>query len=147
MNLDPALLFLHGRKMSAPLFQVIVCAAIRDGAGRVLLTRRAPGKKLAGFWEFPGGKLEYGEECEAALHRELREELGIEVAVTKLLHIKPHLYEHGAVLILFYLCENPQGKITLSDHDELVWLTPAELAEQENLLPANQEVLALLAGC
>jgi 8-oxo-dGTP diphosphatase len=137
--------FLHVQHMATPLFQVIVCAAIRDTNGRILLTRRAPGKKLAGFWEFPGGKLEHGEECEAALRRELHEELGITVTVTKLLQIKSHVYEHGAVLILFYLCENPQGQIKLIDHDKMAWLTPQELSEHEGLLPANREVLKILS--
>lgn len=130
--------------MSPPLFQVIVCAAIQNQDGRILITRRAPQKKLGGYWEFPGGKLEHGEECEAALRRELKEELGITVGHAQLLQAKPHVYDHGAVLILFYLCKDLQGKLTLTDHDALKWLTPQELSEHEGLLPANREVTTLL---
>ena len=60
---------------------LVVAAALVDRAGRVLVQRRPPGKALAGLWEFPGGKVEPGEDPESALHRELREELGIEVSV------------------------------------------------------------------
>lgn len=126
-------------------FNVIVCALLRDDQGRVLLTRRKPEKKLGGLWEFPGGKLEYGEELIAALTREIREELGVEIAVTRLLHVKPHVYEHTAVLILFYEGRITTGTMQLTDHDASVWLTPAELARHEGLLPANQEVIKMLA--
>lgn len=125
-------------------FNVVVCVLLRDGQGRILLTRRKPEKKLGGFWEFPGGKLEHGEELIPALTREIREELGVEIEITRLLHVKPHVYEHAAVLILFYEGRIAGGKIRLIDHDASVWLTPAELAGQEGLLPANQEVIKML---
>lgn len=127
-------------------FNVIVCVLLRDSQGRVLLTRRKPGKKLGGFWEFPGGKLEHGEELIPALTREIREELGVEITVTRLLHIKPHVYEHAAVLILFYEGRITSGTMQLTDHDACVWLTPTELARQEGLLPANREVIDILSA-
>jgi 8-oxo-dGTP diphosphatase len=126
------------------LFQVIVCVLLRDEAGRVLLTRRKADKKLGGFWEFPGGKLEYGEDLVMALKREIREELGVEIEVARLLHVKPHIYEHAAVLILFYEGRITGGTVQLTDHDTFVWLTPAELTKQAGLLPANQEVIKML---
>jgi 8-oxo-dGTP diphosphatase len=71
----------------------VVCGLIEDGNGRLLACRRPPEKHLGGLWEFPGGKVELGESPEAALVRELREELGIETEITGALH--PH--EHDAL--------------------------------------------------
>jgi 8-oxo-dGTP diphosphatase len=121
----------------------VVCAAIVDGKGRVLIARRAPDKKLGGKWEFPGGKLEPGEELEAALVREIREELHVSIRVKSLLHVRPYVYPHGNVLILFYLCDSLTGEVKLTDHDEVRWCTVAELGELP-LLPANEEALAKL---
>lgn len=124
-------------------FKVIVCGAILNKEKKIFLARRKAEKKLGGFWEFPGGKLEHGEELEAALKREIKEELTIDINITKLLHIKPYVYDHGAVLILFYLCDYVSGDITLKDHDTYEWCAAHEL-EQHNLLPANEEVLDML---
>lgn len=130
--------------MSAPLFQVIVCAALKRTDGRILVMRRAPGKKMAGFWEFPGGKLEKDEECENALARELSEELGIAAGRCDLIHAKAHTYPHASVLILFYVCSEFSGEIQMRDHDALEWLLPHELKSFSGLLPANQEVISKL---
>lgn len=124
-------------------FKVIVCAAILNKENKIFLARRKPEKKLGGFWEFPGGKLEWGEELESALKREINEELGISISIKKLLHIKPYVYDHGAVLILFYLCNYESGDISLKDHDTFEWCSAQDL-EQHNLLPANEEVIAIL---
>lgn len=124
-------------------FNVIVCAAIYNKEGQVFLARRSPDKKLGGFWEFPGGKLEHGEEVEQALHREIHEELDIQISIQKLLHIKTHQYNHGAVLILFYLASLEKGEPKLIDHDQCAWLNPNEI-ENYKLLPANKEVLEIL---
>lgn len=123
-----------------PLFQVVVCAAIVNAGKKVLIARRASGKKLAGFWEFPGGKLEPCEELETALLRELKEELGVTVRIKKILTIKPYVYPHGNVLILFYLCDSLVGEVKLIDHDEIRWCDIAELKTLQ-LLPANEEAL------
>lgn len=126
-----------------PLFQVVVCAAILDEENRILIARRAPGKKLGGKWEFPGGKLEPGEDLEAALKREIREEMDVDIRVKSLLHVRPYVYPHGNVLILFYLCDSLTGEVKLLDHDEVRWCTVNELRELP-LLPANEEALAKL---
>ena len=122
---------------------MIVCAAIANEDGKIFIARRKSEKKLGGFWEFPGGKLEPGEELEAALKREIREELSVEINCLRLLHIKPFVYEHGAVLILFYLCQHQSGEFQLTDHDESCWLKPQELKTLK-LLPANEDVLKIL---
>lgn len=129
--------------MKNTLFHVIVCAAIANEDGKIFIARRKPEKKLGGFWEFPGGKLEPGEDLEPALKREIREELNVEINAIRLLHIKPFVYEHGAVLILFYLCRHASGEFQLIDHDDCRWLKPQELKTLK-LLPANEDVLKIL---
>lgn len=108
-----------------------------------MIAERRADKKLGGFWEFPGGKLEVGESLENALLREIKEELGISIHVHKLLHIRPYSYAHGDILILFYLCDSPQGELQLSDHSQARWCTMIEL-KRLNLLPANEEALEKL---
>lgn len=125
------------------LFHVIVCAAIKNSENQILLARRKAGKKLGGFWEFPGGKLEAGEDLLAALRREIREELKLEISNEKLLHIKPFAYPHGQVLILFYVCDLQSGTPELVDHDEIRWCHISEMQDLE-LLPANEELITSL---
>ena len=83
---------------------VVVAAAVIIEEGRVLLTQRKSGTHLAGAWEFPGGKVEAGEDPRAALVRELREELGIETAAGEVVDVTFHRYEDAqqAVLLLFF---------------------------------------------
>lgn len=125
-------------------YKVIVCGIITNAQGQILLCRRSPDKKLGGYWEFPGGKLEHGEELIPALRRELQEELGIQIDNEELLLAKPHVYPHGAVLILFYLCRHVSGDIQLVDHDACKWVTKSELNQESGLLPANAEINSLL---
>lgn len=89
----------------------IVAAGIVVERGRVLLSRRREGTHLAGFWEFPGGKVEPGEDPRAALRRELEEELGIVVRVGEIVDVAFHRYDdaHKAVLLLFFVAEREQG--------------------------------------
>jgi 8-oxo-dGTP diphosphatase len=83
---------------------ILVAAAVMYEAGRVLLTQRKAGAHLEGLWEFPGGKVEAGEDPRAALARELREELGIEATVGEIVDVTFHRYEEAekAVLLLFF---------------------------------------------
>lgn len=83
---------------------VLVAAAVIYENGRVLLTQRKAGAHLEGMWEFPGGKVEAGEDPRAALARELREELGIEATVGEIVDVTFHRYEEAgkAVLLLFF---------------------------------------------
>ncbi len=83
---------------------VIVAAGVVIERGRVLLTRRKEGAHLAGMWEFPGGKVEPGEDPRDALRRELEEELGIDVRVGEIVDVAFHRYDDAekAVLLLFY---------------------------------------------
>ena len=126
----------------AELFHVVVCAILINHDKKIFLARRSPNKKLGGKWEFPGGKLELGEEPEAALAREIREELSVTIKNPQLLHLKPYAYPHGNVLILFYTCLNftDEPKIQESDHDLCGWYDFEDLKSLD-LLPANAEAL------
>ncbi|MBU6497409.1 MAG: 8-oxo-dGTP diphosphatase MutT [Rhodospirillales bacterium] len=113
-----------------PLLLVAACALI-DSDGRVLLARRPEGKKMAGLWEFPGGKLNPGETPEAAVIRELKEELGIDVASTCLaaFAFASHAYETFHLLMPLFLCRRWKGRPTPHEGQTLAWVHPSKLAE------------------
>ncbi|HYZ32700.1 MAG TPA: bifunctional GNAT family N-acetyltransferase/(deoxy)nucleoside triphosphate pyrophosphohydrolase, partial [Crenalkalicoccus sp.] len=99
-----------GEAAARPVVLVAACALL-DADGRVLLTRRPEGKPLAGLWEFPGGKVEAGETPEAALIRELKEELGLDVAASCLapFSFASHAYGSFHLLMPLYLCRRWGG--------------------------------------
>jgi 8-oxo-dGTP diphosphatase len=88
---------------------VVVAAAVLVEAGRVLLTQRKQGTHLEGLWEFPGGKVEEGEDPRDALVRELREEIGIDAEVGDVVDVTFHRYPSKAVLLLFYDARRRDG--------------------------------------
>jgi len=90
---------------------VVVAAAVVVENGRVLLTQRKPGSHLAGMWEFPGGKVQEGEDPRETVVRELREELGIVVRASEIVDVTFHRYEEArkAVLLLFFDAEREAG--------------------------------------
>jgi 8-oxo-dGTP diphosphatase len=122
-----------------------VAAALADGTGRVLLQRRAPGRSMAGLWEFPGGKVEPGERPEAALARELREELGIAVDVGALSPAAFASADNAGrhMLLLLYLCRDWQGEPRPLDAAELAWLRPADMIALP-MPPADEPLIPLL---
>jgi 8-oxo-dGTP diphosphatase len=123
---------------------VAACALI-DADGRVLLARRPEGKPLAGLWEFPGGKVHAGETPEAALIRELAEELGIEVQVPCLapFAFASHGYEAFHLLMPLYLCRRWDGAVTPREGQALAWVRANRLAEYP-MPPADKPLVALL---
>jgi 8-oxo-dGTP diphosphatase len=127
-----------------PLLLVAACALI-DIDGRVLLARRPEGKKLAGLWEFPGGKLNPGETPEAALIRELKEELGIDVSATCLapFAFASHAYERFHLLMPLYLCRRWKGIPRGREGQALSWVRPAKLTDYE-MPPADKPLIPLL---
>jgi 8-oxo-dGTP diphosphatase len=129
---------------SKPLLLVAACALI-DIDGRVLLARRPEGKKMAGLWEFPGGKLNPGETPEAALIRELKEELGIDVSATCLapFAFASHAYERFHLLMPLYLCRRWKGIPRAREGQTLSWVRPARLADYE-MPPADKPLIPLL---
>jgi len=123
----------------------VVAGALLDAEGRILLQRRAPGRAMTGLWEFPGGKLEEGERPEAALARELREELGIEVAEAAL---SPACFASAPMdgrhmVLLLYTCTEWSGVPEPLDASALKWLRPGEMDAAE-MPPADRPLIALL---
>jgi 8-oxo-dGTP diphosphatase len=129
---------------SKPLLLVAACALV-DADGRVLLARRPEGKKMAGLWEFPGGKLNQGETPEAALVRELKEELGINVATSCLapFAFASHAYERFHLLMPLYLCRRWKGTPQPREGQALAWVRPQKLAEYP-MPPADRPLIPLL---
>ena len=129
---------------AVPLVLVAACALI-DPDGRVLLAQRPPGKSLAGLWEFPGGKLNPGETPEAALIRELREELGIDVTAACLapFAFASHGYERFHLLMPLYLCRRWSGRPEGREGQALAWVRPAKLRDYP-MPPADVPLVAQL---
>ena len=113
-----------------PLLLVAACALI-DSDGRVLLARRPEGKKMAGLWEFPGGKMNPGETPEAALVRELKEELDIDVSTACLapFAFASHAYDRFHLLMPLYLCRRWRGTAKSLEGQTLAWVRPEKLAD------------------
>jgi 8-oxo-dGTP diphosphatase len=122
----------------------IVSAALIDARGQVLLQQRPEGKAMAGLWEFPGGKIAAGETPEAALCRELEEELGVLVAERDLdaCGFASHRYETFHILLLLYTCRRWQGEPVGRETQALAWVAPAEMAE--HAMPAADAPLVTL---
>jgi 8-oxo-dGTP diphosphatase len=110
------------------LLLVVACALI-DADSRVLIARRPEGKTLAGLWEFPGGKLDAGERPEAALIRELREELGVTVETPCLapLTFASFAYPDFHLLMPLYVCRRWTGPVVAHEHQALKWVFPKDL--------------------
>jgi 8-oxo-dGTP diphosphatase len=121
----------------------VVAAAVIDGAGRVLIAQRPPGKHLEGGWEFPGGKLEPGEDRRAGLARELREEIGITIKHPRPLIRIHHTYSYGQVFLDVWVVRIYEGVPKPLDGQELRWCMQHELASTD-LLPADRPIVALL---
>ena len=123
----------------------VVAAAVTDGAGRTLIAQRPAGKKLAGGWEFPGGKVEPGETRVGALGRELHEELGITLSAhpRPLLRLR-HAYPYGVVLLDMWVVSRYSGVPRGMDGQAIRWCTQEELEAAEELLPADRPVVRAL---
>jgi len=126
---------------------VVVAAALTDDAGRVLVQRRPAGKAMAGLWEFPGGKVEQSETPEAALARELGEELGIFVAPADLaaLTFASQRLADRHMLLLLYRCTRWAGSPRALDADLLLWRRPDDMGDLP-MPPADLPLLAFLKG-
>jgi 8-oxo-dGTP diphosphatase len=125
---------------------LVAAVALIDPDGRVLIAQRPEGKTMAGLWEFPGGKLESGETPEAALIRELREELGITVQEACLAPytFASHTYADFHLLMPLYLCRRWEGIAVLKEHAAIKWIRPRELMADPGRYPMPAADLPLL---
>ena len=124
---------------------ILVVAGVLSENGKVLVTRRPAGSHLAGLWAFPGGKVEDGEAPEAALVRELREELGIDVRVDRILEVVHHAYPERTVLLLFYAVTRTAGEPRDLEVAAHRWVALADLRNDE-FPPADAHLLEKLRG-
>jgi 8-oxo-dGTP diphosphatase len=125
----------------------VVAVALSDAQGRVLIAQRPADKEHAGLWEFPGGKIESGESPEAALVRELGEELGVTVLPE---HLQPLTFSsacRGArhLLLLLYRCTTWQGEARALDAAAIRWVLPCALADYD-MPPADRPFVSVLAA-
>ena len=117
-----------------------VVAGILQKDNKILIARKAPGKALEGYFEFPGGKIEEGETPEESLVRELMEEMSIKVKVNK--YVGESIYDYGNIVISLkgYTAEILEGEITLTDHDMYKWVTLSEIKDYK-LAPADMPLV------
>ena len=111
-------------KKAVPHHEVVIAAIEKDG--KYLIGKRPSEGFLGGLWEFPGGKIEKGENAVEALARECREELNVEVRVGGLVAVAKHAYTHFKVTLNVYKCTITKGKIKARTHTELKWVAPSE---------------------
>jgi len=130
--------------MSKPIL-LVVAAVLIDVDGRVLIAQRPEGRSMAGLWEFPGGKVGPDETPEAALVRELEEELSIEVCDTCLapFTFASHAYETFHLLMPLYLCRNWEGQIRPREGQQVKWVRAARLQDYP-MPPADLPLIPML---
>ncbi|MCU0826813.1 MAG: (deoxy)nucleoside triphosphate pyrophosphohydrolase [Tabrizicola sp.] len=124
---------------------LVSAVALIDADGRVLLAQRPEGKSLAGLWEFPGGKVEPGETPEAALIRELKEELDIDTWASCLapLTFASHSYEDFHLLMPLFACRRWQGTVRSLEGQQLAWVRPNQLRDYP-MPPADLPLIPIL---
>ena len=132
---------------TAPELKLVLVSAVAliDADGRVLLAQRPEGRSMAGLWEFPGGKVETGETPEAALIRELHEELGIDTWASCLapLTFASHSYESFHLVMPLFACRKWQGTPRPREAQALKWVRPERLRDYP-MPPADVPLIAVL---
>lgn len=123
----------------------VAAGVLMDGAGRVLLIQRLPGKHLAGKWEFPGGKIEPGESIRQALARELGEELGVTVTDAEPLITVPWRYPEKSVRLHVLRVRRWHGEPVAREGNPMRWVTVAEM-DPTAMPAADIAIVAALRG-
>ena len=124
--------------------KITVAAAVIRVDGKYLITKRTQGTHLAGYWEFPGGKVEKGETTVDALTREILEEVGLEIRVNRLLHESFPEYPERSVHMNFYDCDILSGDATALECTEIAWIKPDEFKLYE-FPPADEGIIEMLS--
>ncbi|MBS0579887.1 MAG: (deoxy)nucleoside triphosphate pyrophosphohydrolase [Proteobacteria bacterium] len=122
---------------------LVVAAALYDARGRVLIAERPAGKHMAGRWEFPGGKVDAAESERAALERELREELGVELESAQPIMRLTHAYADREVELSLWLVGSYRGVPHPLEAQRLKWVAPEQLT-QEDILEADRPFVEAL---
>ena len=124
---------------------LVAAVALFDRDGRVLIAQRPESKSMAGLWEFPGGKVEDGETPEAALIRELREELAVDTVESCLapFTFASHAYDDFHLLMPLYVCRKWEGQVTPMENQQIKWVMPMRLADYP-MPPADKPLIAML---
>lgn len=125
--------------------QISVVGAVIVRNGKVLCAKRGPLGSLAGYWEFPGGKIEAGETARTALEREVAEELGCAVNVGTKLTTTTHEYDFGVVTLTTFWCQLIAGHPTLNEHAKVSWRLPSEL-EALDWAPADIPAMRMIVA-
>lgn len=126
------------------IIDVVAAVIVRDR--KILIGRRRHGKKRAGYWEFPGGKIQDGELPEECLAREILEELNILIEVDRFLASNVHYYSDMTIRLQAYSCRWIDGDLNLRDHDIVSWVSPNEL-EKFILAPADIPIAYEITQC
>ncbi len=132
-------------RMSDRKILLVAACALVDADGRVLLTQRPEGKQLAGLWEFPGGKVEAGESPEAALIRELAEEIGVTTREACLapLTFASHSYDEFHLLMPLFVCRRFEGTARGLEGQALKWVRPRDMRDYP-MPPADEPLIPYL---
>lgn len=124
------------------VINVVGAAIVRNG--KVLCARRGEGRSLAGYWEFPGGKIEAHETAREALHREIEEELLCEVEVADEVCTSSYDYDFGTVILTTFVCHLISGTPRLTEHREIRWALPADMPGLD-WAPADRDAVRRIA--
>ena len=124
---------------------LVAAVALFDTDGRVLIAQRPEGKSMAGLWEFPGGKVERRETPEAALIRELKDELAVDTVESCLapFTFASHAYDDFHLLMPLYVCRKWEGRVTPMENQQIKWVMPIRLGDYP-MPPADKPLIAML---
>lgn len=125
------------------IINVVGAAIVKDG--KVLCAQRGEGRSLAGFWEFPGGKIEPHETARQALHREIEEELLCEVEVADEVCTSSYDYDFSTVVLTSFVCHLLSGTPRLTEHHEIRWVEPSAMPDLD-WAPADREAVRLISS-
>ena len=124
---------------------LVAAVALFDTDGRVLIAQHPAGKSMAGLWEFPGGKVKRRETPEAALIRELKEELAVDTVESCLapFTFASHAYDDFHLLMPLYVCRKWEGRVTPMENQQIKWVMPMRLGDYP-MPPADKPLIAML---